>query len=317
MHRRQFLMSAAGGVALARMSASTTAGAGTTLAARSLSAASSADSAARPSASDEREPQKDAAHPRVLKGRIHHSACRWCYGSIPLDDLCRAGAALGLKSIELLDEKEWKVPAKYGLTCAMANGPGPIHKGWNRVEHHDELVKASERMLPLAKDAGLPNMIVFSGNRAGISDADGIRNCVAGLKRVTPLAEKLGLTLCLELLNSRVDHHDYQCDRTDWGVEVCKAVGSPRLKLLFDIYHVQIMEGDIIRRIRDNVAFIGHFHTGGVPGRHEIDDDQELHWRTIAQAIADLKFEGYFAHEFVPVRDPITSLKEAFVRCSV
>jgi len=222
---------------------------------------------------------------------------------------------MGLKSIELLDEKEWKVPAKYGLTCAMANGPGPIHKGWNRVEQHDELVKASERMLPLVKDAGLPNMIVFSGNREGISDADGIKNCVAGLKRVTPLAEKLGVTLCLELLNSRVDHHDYQCDRTDWGVEVCKAVGSPRLKLLFDIYHVQIMEGDIIRRIRDNIAFIGHFHTGGVPGRREIDETQELNYRAIAKAIADSGYTGFVAQEFMPSRDPLTSLAQAIEIC--
>jgi hydroxypyruvate isomerase len=158
-------------------------------------------------------------------------------------------------------------------------------------------------------------MIVFSGNREGISDADGIKNCVAGLKRVTPLAEKLGVTLCLELLNSRVDHHDYQCDRTDWGVEVCKAVGSPRLKLLFDIYHVQIMEGDIIRRIRDNIDFIGHFHTGGVPGRREIDETQELNYRAIAKAIADSGYTGFVAQEFMPSRDPLTSLAQAIEIC--
>lgn len=307
MHRRRFLMSAAGGVALA----STNAMRG----AASLADARTVETEASPPAHDERGTQKDAVAPRALKGRIHHSACRWCYGSIPLDDLCRAGAAMGLKSIELLDEKEWKVPAKYGLTCAMANGPGPIHKGWNRVEHHDELVKMSERMLPLVKDASLPSMIVFSGNREGISDADGIKNCVAGLKRVTPLAEKLGVTLCLELLNSRVDHHDYQCDRTDWGVEVCKAVGSPRLKLLFDIYHVQIMEGDIIRRIRDNIDFIGHFHTGGVPGRREIDETQELNYRAIAKAIADSGYTGFVAQEFMPSRDPLTSLAQAIEIC--
>jgi hydroxypyruvate isomerase len=260
--------------------------------------------------------QGDAKAARAkLKGRIRQSACRWCYGSIPLDELCRKGAELGLKSIELLDEKEWKVPAQFGLTCAMANGPGPIHKGWNRVEHHDELVKGTERMLPLVKDANLPSMIVFSGNRGGASDADGIRNCVAGLKRVTPLAEKLGITLCLELLNSRVDHKDYQCDRTDWGVEVVKGVGSPRLKLLFDIYHVQIMEGDIIRRIRDNIAHIGHFHTGGVPGRGEIDDGQELNYRAICKAIADAGYTGFVAQEFVPTRDPLTSLAEAIAIC--
>jgi hydroxypyruvate isomerase len=260
-------------------------------------------------------PQSPAAASAKLKGRIHHSACRWCYGSIALDELCRQAAAMGLKSIELLDEKEWKVPAQHGLTCAMANGPGPIHKGWNRVEHHDDLVRASERLLPLVADAKLPNMIVFSGNRAGISDADGIRNCVTGLKRIAPLAERLGVTLCLELLNSRVDHHDYQCDRTDWGVEVCKGVGSPRLKLLFDIYHVQIMEGDIIRRIRDHIAFIGHFHTGGVPGRGEIDETQELNYRAICTAIADAGYQGFVAQEFVPTRDPMTSLARAIEIC--
>ena len=286
MHRRRFLASTIGGFALANATLR----------------------ASPPS-------QAPASAPKELKGRIHHSACRWCYGSIGLDELCRRAAAMGLKSIELLDEKEWKIPAQYGLTCAMANGPGPIHKGWNRVEHHDELVKASERLLPLVKDAALPNMIVFSGNRAGISDADGIKNCVTGLKRIAPLAEKLGVTLCLELLNSRVDHHDYQCDRTDWGVEVCKGVGSPRLKLLFDIYHVQIMEGDIIRRIQGNIAFIGHFHTGGVPGRHEIDETQELNYRAICTAIADAGYKGFVAQEFVPTRDPLASLAQAIEIC--
>jgi hydroxypyruvate isomerase len=295
MHRRDFLTTAIGGAAL------------------TTSLASTGRAASRPERA--LDAQQESAPPPKLKGRIKQSACRWCYGSIPLEDLCRAGAALGLKSIELLDEKEWKIPAKYGLTCAMANGPGPIHKGWNKVEHHDELVKGSERMLPLVKDAGLPNMIVFSGNRAGISDADGMKNCIAGLKRITPLAEKLGVTLCLELLNSRVDHHDYQCDRTDWGVEVCKGVASPRLKLLFDIYHVQIMEGDIIRRIRDNIAHIGHFHTGGVPGRGEIDETQELNYRAICKAIADANYTGFVAQEFMPTRDPLTSLKQAIEIC--
>jgi hydroxypyruvate isomerase len=303
MHRRRFLISAAGSAALASTSVLRANAIHTSVAERELFL------------QKENERREEAPARRPLKGRINHSACRWCYGSIPLDDLCREAAAMGLKSIELLDEKEWKTPAKYGLTCAMANGPGPIHKGWNRVEHHDELVKASERMLPLVKDANLPNMIVFSGNRAGLSDADGIKNCVAGLKRITPLAEKLGVTLCLELLNSRVDHHDYQCDRTDWGVEVCKGVGSRYLKLLFDIYHVQIMEGDIIRRIRDNIAFIGHFHTGGVPGRGEIDETQELNYRAIAKAIADVGYKGFVAQEFMPTRDPLTSLRQAIEIC--
>ncbi|MCC6360178.1 MAG: TIM barrel protein, partial [Phycisphaerales bacterium] len=213
--------------------------------------------------------QTAAAPPEApaLKGRLKQSVCRWCYGKIALDDLCKAAAGIGLKSVELLDEKEWSTPARHGLVCAVANGPTSIVRGWNRVEHHDEFVRESERLLPLVKAAGIPQMIVFSGNRDGLDDREGIRNCVRGLKRITPLAEQLGVTIIMELLNSRVDHKDYQCDRTAWGVEVVKGVGSERFKLLYDIYHMQIMEGDVIRTIRDNLAFIGHFHTGGVPGR--------------------------------------------------
>ena len=165
--------------------------------------------------------------------------------------------------------------------------------------------------------AKAPNVITFSGNRRGLADDEGRDNCILGLKRVAKIGEDAGITICLELLNSKVDHKDYQCDHTEWGVEVVKAVGSPRVKLLYDIYHMQIMEGDMIRTIRDNIQYIGHFHTGGVPGRHELDDTQELNWRTIAQAIADLKFEGYFAHEFVPLKDPMASLKQAVTLCTV
>jgi hydroxypyruvate isomerase len=163
----------------------------------------------------------------------------------------------------------------------------------------------------------VPNVITFSGNRRGLSDDEGRDNCILGLKRVAKIGEDAGINICLELLNSKVDHKDYQCDHTKWGVEVIKAVGSPRVKLLYDIYHMQIMEGDVIRTIRENIQYIGHFHTGGVPGRHELDETQELNWRTIAQAIADLKFEGYVAHEFVPVKDPMASLKQAITLCTV
>jgi hydroxypyruvate isomerase len=168
-----------------------------------------------------------------------------------------------------------------------------------------------------ASAANAPNVITFSGNRKGLADDEGRDTCILGLKRVAKIAEDAGITICLELLNSKVDHKDYQCDHTKWGVDVCKAVGSPRVKLLYDIYHMQIMEGDVIRTIRDNIQYIGHFHTGGVPGRHELDESQELNWHTIAQAIADLKFEGYFAHEFVPLKDPMTSLKQAITLCTV
>ncbi|HEU5154442.1 MAG TPA: TIM barrel protein [Gemmatimonadales bacterium] len=253
----------------------------------------------------------------IVPGRLKQSVCRWCYQAMPLEDLCRNAAAIGLTSVELLDEGEWPVVRRFGLTCAMANGPGPIEEGWNRLDLHDKLAAEAGRLLPLAAKAGLPNLIVFSGNRSGLSDADGIANCARGLARITPLAERVGVTLCLELLNSKVDHHDYQCDHTAWGVEVVNRVGSPRLKLLYDIYHMQIMDGDVIRTIRDNIQFIGHFHTGGVPGRGEIDDTQELNYRRICQAIVELGYQGYLGQEFVPTRDPMTSLRQGVEICSV
>jgi hydroxypyruvate isomerase len=257
--------------------------------------------------------------PPPFSGRIKQSVCQWCYDDMPLEDLCRNAAAMGLRSVELLNENQWEVPKRFGLTCAMANGPTTITVGWNRPDQHDRLVKESERLLPLVRAAGLPNMIVFSGNRAGLSDAEGLENCARGLRRITPLAERLGVTVCMELLNSKVDHLDYQCDRTPWGAELVKRVGSPRFKLLYDIYHMQIMEGDVIRTIRDNFADIAHFHTGGVPGRHEIDDTQELTYKAIMTAIVDLGFTGYVAQEFIPSkgRDPMASLRQGVTICDV
>jgi hydroxypyruvate isomerase len=193
----------------------------------------------------------------------------------------------------------------------MANGPGNIPDGWNHVENHERLVKESERLLPLVKAAGAPNMILLSGNRRGISDAEGMANCCLGIKRITPLAEQLGVNVMMELLNSKRDHKDYQCDHIAWGVELVKRVGSDRFKLLYDIYHMQIMEGDICDTIRENIQYIGHFHTGGVPGRHELDETQELNWRRVAHAIVDSGFTGFLAHEFNPTRDPLTSLRQA------
>jgi hydroxypyruvate isomerase len=252
-----------------------------------------------------------------LTGRLRQSVCKWCYPNIPLDQLCAAAKDMGLRSVELLGEKEWATVSAHGLVCAMANGPSTIPVGFNRPDQHDRLVAESERLLPLVAQADLPNMIVFSGNRAGMADGEGLEHCAVGLKRITPLAERLGVTVCMELLNSKVDHKDYMCDRTPWGVELVKRVGSPRFKLLYDIYHMQIMEGDVIRTIRENLPFIGHFHTGGVPGRNEIDDTQELNYRTICQAIADAGFTGFLAQEFIPKRDPLTSLREAAVLCDV
>jgi hydroxypyruvate isomerase len=249
--------------------------------------------------------------------RLKQSVCRWCYGGMSVEDLCTHAARIGLSSVELLGETEWSIPARHGLTCAVANGPTTITSGLNRLENHDAVVKESWRLLPMIKEAGIPNMIVFSGNRAGLSDSDGIRNCVVGLKRIVPMAEDLGITIVMELLNSKVDHKDYQCDRTAWGVEVVKGVGSERFKLLYDIYHMQIMEGDVIRTIRDNFDHIGHYHTGGVPGRHEIDDGQELNYPAICRAIVEKGYTGYLAQEFMPSRDPMTSLAEAFRLCDV
>jgi len=246
------------------------------------------------------------------KGNVNHSVCRWCYDKIPLEDLCRASKEMGIQSVELQGPKEWPVIQKYGLSCAMANGAGfGIERGWNRPELHKELIESYSDVIPKAANAGLVNLICFSGNRNGLPDEQGIKNCAEGLKKLMPIAEKHKVNVVMELLNSKVNHKDYQCDHTEWGVALCKEVGSERFKLLYDIYHMQIMEGDIIRPIRQNIQHIAHFHTGGNPGRNEIDETQELNWRAIALAIADLGFTGYVAHEFVPKREPLKSLREA------
>jgi hydroxypyruvate isomerase len=253
-----------------------------------------------------------------LKGRLNQSVCRWCYQKIPLEDFAKFASGIGLKGIDLLnDPNEWPVVKKYGLIPTMTTGAGTIPDACNRKDLHDKLEKEFQTTIPRAAENGVPNVITFSGNRKGMSDGEGLENTVMMLNRVKGLAEKHNVTICLELLNSKIDHKDYMCDHTAWGAEVIKRVESPRVKLLFDIYHMQIMEGDIIRTIRQNFQHIAHFHTGGVPGRHEIDDTQELNWRTIAQAIADLGFQGYIAHEFVPKRDPLTSLREAVTLCDV
>jgi hydroxypyruvate isomerase len=250
-------------------------------------------------------------------GRLKQSVARWCFAKTPLDDLCRQAAEMGLSGLDLVDSKDWATVRKYGLVSAMVSGAGSIAEGWNRKENHDRLEKQMRDNIAAAAQAKLPNVITFSGNRRGLPDNEGRDNCIAGLNRVKKVAEDAGITICVELLNSKVDHKDYQCDHTQWGVEVVKAVDSPRVKLLYDIYHMQIMEGDVIRTIRDNIRYIGHFHTGGVPGRHELDDTQELQYRTIAKAIADLNYQGYFAHEFVPAKDPLPSLRQAVELCTV
>ncbi len=253
-----------------------------------------------------------------LKGRLKQSVCRWCYSKMSLDDLCQAAARIGLKGIDLVDYKEWPTVQKYGLVPSMTPGAGTIADALNRTENHDRLEKEFRENIENAAKSGVPNVITFSGNRRGMADENAKDNCVTGLNRVKKMAEDKGVTICLELLNSKVDHHDYQCDHTAWGVEVIKRVDSPRVKLLYDIYHMQIMEGDVIRTIRDNFQYLAHFHTGGVPGRHEIDNSQELNYGAVAKAIVDLGFQGYMAHEFIPAaRDGIKSLDEAAKLCDV
>jgi hydroxypyruvate isomerase len=250
-------------------------------------------------------------------GRLKQSVARWCYSKIPLDEFCRAGAEMGLRGIDLLEPSDWPVVQKYGLVPTIGYSGATIPDGWNRRENHNRLEKQMQESLARAAAAKVPNVITFSGNRKGMPDDVGKENCIVGLRRVSKVAEDAGVTILLEQLNSKVNHKDYMCDHTAWGVDVMKGVGSPRVKLLYDIYHMQIMEGDIIRTIRENIAYIGHFHTGGVPGRHELDDTQELQWRTIAKVLADLNFQGFIGHEFIPLHDPLTSLRNAVQLCTV
>lgn len=245
-------------------------------------------------------------------GRLKQSVCRWCYNKIPLDEFAKAVSEMGLKGIDLLtDPNDWPTAKKYGLIPTMVTGAGNIPDACNRKDLHDKLFKDFEENIARAAANGVPNVITFSGNRKGMSDGEGLENTVTILNRAKSIAEKHGVTICLEYLNSKVDHKDYMFDHIGWGVEAIKRVNSPRVKILYDIYHAQIMDGDIIRTIRANIQHIAHFHTGGNPGRNELDDTQELNWRTIAKAIADLGFQGYVAHEFVPKRDPLKSLREA------
>jgi hydroxypyruvate isomerase len=256
--------------------------------------------------------------PPARPSRIKQSVSKWCLDRWwKLDTLCENAKKIGLVGIDLVGPGDWPTLAKSGLVATMVPGAGSIADGWNRKENHGRLIEEMKKNIDLAAAAGCPNVICMSGERKGLPDDVGIVNCVAGLKQVASHAEAKKVTMCMELLNSKVDHRDYQCDRTAWGVEVVKGVGSPRLKLLYDIYHMQIMEGDVIRTIRQYIQYIGHFHTGGNPGRNEIDASQELNYRPIMAAIRDLKYEGYVAHEFVPKRDPYASLEEAFRICDV
>ena len=258
-----------------------------------------------------------------LKGNINHSVCQWTYGFMPLNELCAAVKKIGLKAVDLLPPKDWPTLKEYGLVCSMCyiGGKVSLTEGWNNPKFHDQLIKDFSETLPLVEQAGYKNLICFSGNRNGMDDATGLKNCADGLRQILPLAEKHNVMIQMELLNSRVDHKDYMCDKTPWGVELCKQLPSPNFRLLYDIYHMQIDEGDVIRTIRDNHQYFGHYHTGGVPGRHEINDTQELYYPAIMNAIIATGHKGYVAQEFIPTgktnEDRIAALKDAVKVCDV
>jgi hydroxypyruvate isomerase len=254
--------------------------------------------------------------PYKPKGNIKQSVCRWCYGSITLEKLTEEAKKMGYESIELLGPEDIKVVKKLGLTCAMMRCAS-IADGLNRKENHEKIEKELRTHIVFAAAEGIPNVICMAGNRKGLADDEGLKVCVEGLKKVIGFAEEKKVTICMEGLNSKVDHKDYMYDKTNWGIELCKKLGSDRFKLLYDIYHMQIMEGDVIRTIQDHHQYIAHYHTGGNPGRHEIDDTQELNYPAIVKAILKTGYKGYLGQEFIPARDALTSLGQGFKICDV
>jgi len=258
----------------------------------------------------------DEVENMVKKGQINQSVSRWCYGRIPLDKFCMAVKKMGMTAIDLMGPNDFPTLKKHGLICSMVETHG-LTKGINRTENHAECLAKIRAAIDAAAENGFPNVISFPGNREGMADEVGVENAVTALKQVVGHAEQKKVTICLEYLNSKVNHKDYMFDNMKWGVNVCKGVGSERVKILYDIYHAQIMEGDIIRTIQTYKDYIGHYHTGGNPGRNEIDDTQELYYPAIMRAIVETGFKGYVAHEFVPKRDPLTSLTQAVQICDV
>lgn len=251
--------------------------------------------------------------------KVQQSVSRWPYSDIPLDEFCGVVKEIGFKSVELVGPDDWPTLQKHGLHCAMANGAElGLTEGFNDPQHHEQLIANYEEMIPKVAEAGFDNLICFSGNRNGMEDEIGLQNCVEGIKQLLSTAEEHNVTLCMELLNSKIDHPDYMCDSTQWGVELCDRIGSESFKLLYDIYHMQIMEGDIIRTIRDNIEYIAHFHTGGVPGRNEIDETQELNYPAIVRAISETNYQGMIGQEFIPSSgDKLKSLQQGFEICTV
>jgi len=253
----------------------------------------------------------------VKKGRIKQSVCQWCYGRKPLEELAAFSAKIGLKSVELVNPKDWPVLKKHGLICAMSNS-GSLTKGLSHKENHEKFLAQIRKSVDVTSEAGFPNVICFSGNRCGMDDDEGMKNCEIAIKQVIGYAEKKNVNLVMELLNSKVNHKDYMCDRSEWGVELAKRIGSPNFGLLYDIYHMQVQEGDIIATIKKHHEYFFHYHTAGVPGRHEIDESQELYYPAIVKAIVETGFKGYLGQEFVPTgSDPFGSLAKAVEICNV
>ena len=255
-----------------------------------------------------------------FKGNINHSVCQWTYNFLPLEELCKTVKEIGFSAIDLIGPKDWPMLQKYGIYSSMCYtaGQNSLTKGFNDPTQHDRLIKDYLDVIPLMKNAGYKSVICFSGNRNGMDDETGMKNCAEALKKIIPLAEKNGITVMMELLNSKIDHKDYMCDNTNWGVGLCKMIGSENFKLLYDIYHMQVDEGDVIRTIRNNKDYIGHYHTAGVPGRNEIDEKQELYYPAIMRAILETGYKGYVAQEFIPkASDKIGSLVEAIRTCDV
>jgi hydroxypyruvate isomerase len=254
-----------------------------------------------------------------LKGNINHSVSRWCFDKIDLETLCVEAKKMGITGIDLVGPETWPTLKKYNLVSTMCNGAElNLVDGFNDIQFHDKLIQRYTDMIPRVAEAGYKNLICFSGSRRGKTDEEGWNNCVIGLQKLIPLAEKHNITLVMELLNSKVDHKDYQCDRTSWGVELAKRINSNNFKLLYDIYHMQIDEGDVIRTIKNNIQYIAHFHTAGVPGRNEIDGTQELNYPAIMRAIAETGFKGFVGQEFIPKNtDKLASLQQAITICDI
>ena len=257
-----------------------------------------------------------------FKGNINHSVCSWTYNFLSIEEMCSMVKKIGFSAIDLVGPKDWNTLKKYNVDSSMCNGAEiSLTEGFNDTQYHSTLIKNYTEHINLVADAGYKNLICFSGNKKNISNEDGLKNCAEGLKKILSLAEKRGVTIQMELFNSKVDHKDYMCDNTTWGIELCKKIGSPNFKLLYDIYHMQINEGDVIRTIQNNHQYFGHYHTAGVPGRHEIDDTQELFYPAIMKAIVTTGYKGYVAQEFIPTakdnKDKIKALKKAIKICDV